>query len=340
MHLKLHVGHGKTGSSFLQSWLAINADQLKAQEGIVYPKRCPFSARGDIRAEASQFSMGNGFVLDAVLKRGCGQGQQRRWFRRLLRQVQGNAQDQDLSALLFSCEPWARKLPEQWDQLHRLIEVLSFSSVDVLLVVRDPLDHAVSVYGQMVKRHGFTGGVDDWLAIYDFPNALFRFLRLINGESSGFRLQVDHYGRQRHELIPLLKRWLCLSSISRWHDVKQVKVNRSLTLDELALMRWLNDRDPKSAQAVGERLVNQLPDLKAIPPMPTDEAVERFVLRWQPFVLEINELLPEMAQLRLDFPTNSTPRFEKTLGMAGEASLNYEQLDCLLKGVLVSRGLK
>ena len=122
--------------------------------------------------------------------------------------------------------------------------------------------------------------------------------------------------------------------------MKQVKVNRSLTLDELALMRWLNDRDPKSAQAVGERLVNQLPDLKAIPPMPTDEAVERFVLRWQPFVLEINELLPERAQLKLEFPTISTPRFEKTLGMAGEASLNYEQLDCLLKGVLSSRGLK
>ena len=340
MHLKLHVGHGKTGSSFLQSWLAINADQLKAHEGIVYPKCCPFSARRDVRAAASQFSMGNGFVLDAVLKHGCGPGQQRRWFRRLLRQVQGNAQDQDVSALLFSCEPWARKLPEQWVQLHRLIEVLSFSSVDVLLMVRDPLDHAVSVYGQMVKRHGFTGGVDDWLTIYDFPNALFRFLRLINGESAGFHLQVDHYGRQCHELIPLLKRWLCLSSISRWHDVKQVQVNRSLTLDELALMRWLNDRDPKSAQAVGERLVNQLPDLKAIPPLPTDEAVERFVLRWQPLVQKINELLPERAKLKLALPVCSKQRFEKTLGKAGQASLNYEQLDCFLTGVLASRGLQ
>ena len=338
MHLKLHVGHGKTGSSFLQSWLAINADQLKDQEGIVYPKCCPFSARRDARAEASQFSMGNGFVLDPVLKNGCGSGQQRRWFRRLLRQVQGNAVD--VSALLFSCEPWARKLPEQWDQLHRLIEVIPFSSVDVLLMVRDPLDHAVSVYGQMVKRHGFTGGVDDWLAIYDFPNALIRFLKLINGEGSGFHLQVDHYGRQRHELIPLLKRWLRLPSISEWHDLQQGQVNRSLTIDELALMRWLNERDPKSAQAVGERLVNQLPDLKATPPMPTDEAVEGFVLRWQPLVQEINELLPEQSKLKLAFPVFSTPRNKENLVVAGEMSLNYEQLDCLLKGVLASRGLK
>ena len=70
LRLQLHVGHGKTGSSYLQSWLAANAAVLLNQHHLLYPQVCPLTRVRDRRAEQSQFSMGNGFVLNPVLEAG------------------------------------------------------------------------------------------------------------------------------------------------------------------------------------------------------------------------------------------------------------------------------
>ncbi len=41
-NLYLHIGHGKTGSSSLQTFLALNKDNLK-EYGIFYPEHVSFS---------------------------------------------------------------------------------------------------------------------------------------------------------------------------------------------------------------------------------------------------------------------------------------------------------
>jgi len=81
LRLQLHVGHGKTGSSYLQSWLAANASVLLDQHQLLYPQQCPFTRARDSRAEQGQFSMGNGFVLNPVLEDGV------RWRRQQHRQA-------------------------------------------------------------------------------------------------------------------------------------------------------------------------------------------------------------------------------------------------------------
>ena len=63
MRLHLHVGHGKTGSSFLQSWLAQNRSELLRVGGVHYPV-----ADSDQRARSGRFSMGNGVLLDQALQ--------------------------------------------------------------------------------------------------------------------------------------------------------------------------------------------------------------------------------------------------------------------------------
>ena len=205
--------------------------------GLLYPDRCPISGRLDRRAQQSQFSMGNGYVLQPLLDPSCGLFRAKRWRRRLFRQH--GVDDQALKGVVFSYEPWARHLPSQLNHLLTKSELLGFEGLDLWLLVRDPLDHAVSVYGQMVKRHGFAGGLDDWLEIYDFPQALLHFLETVASCDGILSLKIDHYGRNKRYLVDLLKDWLSLPGGFNYFEPKKV-VNRSLTLQELFLVRHLN----------------------------------------------------------------------------------------------------
>ena len=332
MRLHLHVGHGKTGSSFLQSWLSINATTLQERMGLLYPKRCPISGRLDRRAQQSQFSMGNGYVLQPLLDPSCGWYRAKRWRHRLLRQH--GADDKALKGVVFSYEPWARQLPSQLNHLLPKSELLGFEGLDLWLLVRDPLDHAVSVYGQMVKRHGFAGGLDDWLEIYDFPQALLHFLETVASCDGILSLKIDHYGRNKRYLVDLLKDWLSLPGGFNYFEPKKV-VNRSLTLQELFLVRHLNARDPALGLAVGQNLVDRLPSIRPDRILPSMAAQQRFISRWATTIETINSLLPEDASLTLTELTDSSLQDISSGGsMVG---LTCEQLDCVVDALILGR---
>ena len=332
LRLQLHVGHGKTGSSYLQSWLAANASVLLDQHQLLYPQVCPFTRNRDRRAEQSQFSMGNGFVLNPMLEEGVSWRRQQRWWRRLCRHQA--IQPQQLTSLVFSHEPWARKLPPQWPRLMQLAELMEVQAVDCWLLVRDPFDHALSVYGQMVKRHGFSGSVEDWLGIYDFPEVLIRFLDAVEDSSREVSLRVDHYGSRRQQLLQCLKQWLVLPADGDWKAISEDRVNRSLTVSELTLMRWLNARDPGLALRTGEHLIQRLPQLRGAVQPPSAPVIERFVQRWQASIDQLNLRLPSHAQLSL-------PSVGDHLSPSGDEltdsslTLTREQLDCLLDAAQV-----
>ena len=329
MRLKLHVGHGKTGSSFLQSWLAANTDVLLHDHLMHYPMRCPLQGQSDGRAAQGFFSMGNGFVLNQILEPDVSVRRKRRWWRRLLRQ--SGTQQEALKDVIFSHEPWARKLPDQFPHLVDLCSDLEIEAVDLCLFVRDPLDHAISVYGQMVKRHGFCGSLDDWLLIYDFPSVVKRFLAAVSSFPELFHLQVEHYGRSRQQLLPRLQNWLQLESSVIWNPAPITPVNRSLSNEELLLMRWLNARDPIKAIAVGERLVDQLPHIPSAHLLPSQQTQERFFKHWRPIVTELNDQLPQHCQLHLSEEQVSSAD-ESQLDATSSISLSQEQLGCVLDG--------
>ena len=333
-HLQLHVGHGKTGSSYLQSWLAANSVVLLDQFQLFYPKVCPFTRAHDRRAEQSQFSMGNGFVLNPMLESGVSWRRQLRWWRRLCHQQA--IQPQQLKSLAFSHEPWTRKLPSQWSQLMQLVALIEVQTVDCWLLVRDPFDHALSVYGQMVKRHGYSGSVEDWLSIYDFPDVLMRFLDAVEASTHSVSLRVDHYGFRSQELLLCLKQWLALPADGNWKAISRDQVNRSLTASELTLMCWLNARDPGLALRTGEYLIQRLPQLRGAVQPPSATVIERFVQRWQGTIDRLNQRLPSHAQLRLPRPEERGLSGDDALADPG-LILTREQLDCLLDAAQVAR---
>ena len=334
MRLKLHVGHGKTGSSYLQSWLAANAEPLSALHHVYYPTHCPLQGITDQRAGDGRFSMGNGFVLNPVLESGVSLHKKRRWWRRLLRQ--SGLKEEALQSLVFSHEPWARRLPARFHQLLELKQDLNWDGIDLWLLVRDPLDHAISVYGQMVKRHGFAGSLEEWLLIYDFPSVLLRFVELVLSHSDRVCLKVDHYGRQRQALLGQMQGWLQVPTTAEWQTAAKATVNRSLSLDELQLMRCLNERLGSKASVVGELLVDQMPNLRPASLKISGDSYDRFNDRWTSVIDAINKYLPESSALQL----NGSLDGEKYIAVLGEQDQEMEtirlmpnQLDCLLEGM-------
>lgn len=336
VRLQLHVGHGKTGSSFLQSWLAINATVLQERMGLLYPDRCPFSGCSDFRAQQGRFSMGNGYVLEPLLDPSCSLYRARRWRRRLFRH-HGVAVEA-LKGVVFSCEPWARHLPPRLSHLHSISQLLGFEGLDLWILVRDPLDHAVSVYGQMVKRHGFSGGLDDWLEIYDFPQALLHFLETVQSFDGNLSLRVDHYGRNKNSLVASLKSWLSLPLDIDFCEPKKV-VNRSLTFQELGLVRHLNDRDPVLGRAVGECLIDRLPAIHPECLLPSLEAQQRFITRWDGTIAVINSLLPEASSLSLSEFGDPSVHESDQIVPARETTiaLSSEQFDCVVDALIDGR---
>lgn len=322
MQLHLHVGHGKTGSSFLQSWWAVNRSALAEAAQLLYPQ-----AAGDARAQAGEFSMGNGTLLDQALQSCQEPGAWQLWWRKL---QQG---EQRLRGVLFSAERWTRHLPGQRDALLAMADACGIVRIRLWLLVRDPQDHAPSVYGQMVKRHSFTGSYDHWLDIYNFPEALLTFLETFQAQPDRFDLQVDHYARQKHFLLDVMLTWLALPPDRPWQQPGQSTVNRSLTADELLLMRWLNGRLGARAAVVGEHLVDRLPGLTPARLQASAEVSDRFVERWRPVLDQINARLPEAARLELHAPDSRAEPMPEPVTI----QLLPEQLDCLFDGVMPCR---
>lgn len=331
MRLFLHIGHGKTGSSFLQSWLAANADLITSRTSLVYPLSAPGVSITDQRALQGRFSQGNGALLDSLLKQRDRPRRLRRWVRSLAQE--SSLIGPDPNGLVFSFEGWAKQFAAMVDALVALADVWGVKCVEVFLVVRDPLEHACSVYSQVVKRHGFVGSLDQWLQTYAFPNRLLSALTAIASAGPRFRLTAIHYGRQREYLVRECQSWLGLDSAAAWVLPKTQRVNRSLTLDELELMRVLNSRIGDAAAVVGEHLVDRLPDLKAAVLKPSDQVVQSFLRRWDEPVQLINTYLPASAQLQL-MKLSSGRDAESAPELSQEVHLSMAQLQCLVDGLI------
>lgn len=291
-HLALHVGHGKTGSSFLQAWLACNRERLQ-QAGIHYPL-VSASGRRERRAQRGLFSMGNGFVLEEL--------------------EQGPEPVQALAALaaqlppggtlLISDERLMKRLVGRLGELAELAAAAGFAELRFLLLVRDPLEQACSLYLQMVKAHGYAGSLSDWLAITNLHEHVLGFLQQqVALAASGpipCQLTATNYSRCRSELLPLLRGWLALPPASAgWPLPPRQRVNRSLSAGELALMRWLNRRLGAHTGGLGRALVRLRPQAASAEPQASAAALAAFAERLRQPVAAINQLLPAAQQLQL-----------------------------------------
>ena len=273
----IHIGHGKTGSSAIQTYLAQNRTGL-ASKNINYPfhKSLDWAKDGKI-------SSGNGrLLLD-------------------LKNAVGND--------LYSDETLCARLD---DEKIAGIQSLYKDGVNYICYTRDFFDHAVSAWGQNVKRSGYKFGFYRFMKnVYGgHLNQLLSWLE--RAQEQDLNLKVFNYSRHRHNIVGHFAHLILGASSDDFltqFPPQQAVVNRSLTLAEYEVQRLMNVHFPKKTSTfVSDVFVNELPNIKSERPKINRELYEFARNKFLPVIEAINVYLPEAERLAFeDFDTINKP---------------------------------
>jgi hypothetical protein len=286
--LYLHIGHSKTGSSWIQSSLA-RSQVVLAHHGIMYPRTRP-----DDPAGTRQIAFGgNGKTLlrsPAIFRKhlaASGLG--------------------DSPAVLFSSEYMMEELRKQPLDLKSFLEAArghGLEQIKVLLFIREPVEHAASTFQQQVKAGKRHDTIDAWFAQYDRP---VRFSQAVENLARypEVALTVRNYSVCRQRLLAEVEDWLGLSK-GTLERPPVGRVNRSLTAGELVLQTALNRRLGRSSRFLGTSLVEQLPNIEPELIWPTREAQEAMLERLRPAMEQINARVPEAHRYRYEIREPAT----------------------------------
>ncbi|MDB4336428.1 hypothetical protein N9996_02455 [Synechococcus sp. AH-603-M21] len=227
----LHIGHGKTGSSYLQSCLALNKSKLM-EYGIDYPEHRSFG-----NAISGKISSGNGVDFLELLP----------------------CLNSDSESILFSYEGLHSTLLRSSEFLDMLAS--KKYTFKILLYTRNLFDHKFSSWGQAVKRGGCTKDVSDFFI--EKPAGPYKYvlqwLKLM--DKYEFDLIVRNYSNNKRSLAQRFFSDITELSNIELEFPEVTTVNRSLTSVELSFQRVLNRLELGSSR-LSDYLVNSLPDVK------------------------------------------------------------------------------
>ncbi len=232
----MHIGHRKTGSSYIQSSLARSAEAL-ADVGFRYPE-------GRYRELASQGMITAGNAGSILRKRSRQRPDAER-------------------AMVLSGETLFRRLLDEdvRAQFAELRENIGARRTNILLFIRNPVEHAASSYQQSIKRNGNTGSMESWYRDeYDDPHVAAELLEVF-ANNPDVNLTILNYSVCKNDLMECVAQWLQVPAEVFEHPPIET-VNRSMTHTELELQRVLNRKLGKSGRLLSDKLCNELPDIR------------------------------------------------------------------------------
>lgn len=281
--LYLHVGHSKTGTSWLQAALRESADAL-AEAGLAYPV---FEGVGT--EQGAEIGQGNGLWLATGP---AGELELR------LRMIAGAAGP--AGAVLSSEEFFPRlALHDDPAVLPRTALAAGFGRIEMLLFIRNPVGHAASLWQQYLKTAGGTAPIEAFFEKYGVPELVARFLdRFLPLDGVG--LTCLNYDRHRHDLLSPLRAWLGRPALALAAP-RAPTINRGMTRAELALQVALNRRIGRAGRMLAhDALCVGLPE---VPPdrIYPDAACQRAMCdRLAATLARVNAHLPEVERYRPD----------------------------------------
>jgi hypothetical protein len=279
--LYLHVGHSKTGTTWLQAMLSLSGEMLEAH-GLVYPDHVQQRIR-----ESAKIVLGNAPQLmvteDAFRARLDSLGDLRRF-----------------RGVVFSSEelfPQLLTLPDP-KAVGSIASEAGFSEVSILVFTRDPIGHAASLWQQYLKRGGGTASLEAFFGKYAVPLRVAEFLERY-GKAAGFTLTLRNYSRWQDRLQQALADWLALPS-DGFTAPLPARLNRSMTRAELAFQRSLNRYLGKAGALLSDALCERLPDMSPDDLRPALVVQEETWRRLQPAIARVHARVPEAEQYCCD----------------------------------------
>lgn len=321
--LLVHIGHPKTGTSYIQALLAKNKPQMQ-QYGICFPDT-------DFTLKVRESDPGTGGNCRLHLLEDSE-------YHKL---VTSGSDSVVLSAeRLFFPLSEGRDLFESYSP--------SFDMVRLLLFIRDPLDFVTSWYTQRVKRGDFVGSFDEFVIANDyFTSHLDRVESIIDlCARVGHDLCVRNYSKLTASLDNTMEDVLNVPRGTLERPALQ-KVNRGLTKAERYLQQRLHhhlgpcfDLDlgghqetskSMSYQIVTKALCTALPDLKTEYAELSPTVHKEFCHRNNAGIVRVNQRLPESERYdalleQVDPSSLATPPTESLL-------FSEAQIDALAQSI-------
>ena len=275
--LSLHVGHGKTGSSYLQSVLA-HARQPLLDAGINYPTHNSLKD-----ARAGKVTSGNGIrLMDAVIA----QESDPVWF---------NHADHVLFSSEFLFDFFIDK--KNHAAIRSFLDGARIEKIRILLFIRDPIEQVTSSYQQFIKRGGGTLSADEFSRRFIMPERVMEFLEFTDRHDD-IEVVIRNYSRTRGDLARVLFDTFEIEPVEVTLPTRAV--NRSLTRAEFALQKSFNSVLGKSGELVADPLCNSIPDAVPCKIIPGLEAQKFLLERSGPAMAAINARLPKEEHYRLE----------------------------------------
>ena len=259
-HIFLHIGHGKTGTSFLQSFMAINTENF-SRNGLIYP----ISEGGKIAAASNQTTSGN---HGALLQ----------WL---------NSVPEKFSMtddLLFSGETIYKRFSEP-EFLKKITHVVNMydKKLELLLFIRDPVEYQISGYLQRVQQGHCSKDINEYIKSEAAENQI-NLIRSIDNlmnicEKSKFALTIVNYSRDKNRLVDIFRKFIKIPEGTELSVPKRI-VNRSLTAFDVgvqqAILSTLNGREGVRGKNHLKSYVDNTPHVKGVLPAIDFETLKSF----------------------------------------------------------------
>ena len=245
--LYLHIGHGKTGTSAIQSAFAIaQKDLLKL--GIEYP------IQNTDREKASQFAITSG-NWNYNPKESLAQELTRR-----------SREQNNNNSILLSSESLFWQLDSLFEDGFQELKDLN---LHVLLAVREIEEMLSSEYQQRVKRHGEKRPFEQFLRSRHFISSHHKraseIITLLN--KNKIKTTIINYSKHKHNIIELIFKTLQAEEAYPRDTVSGVVVNRSMSHKELAIITLINalfyTKFPWISTRLSDALVKELPTVQS-----------------------------------------------------------------------------
>ncbi|MEM1389512.1 MAG: hypothetical protein AAGG45_00395 [Pseudomonadota bacterium] len=267
----LHVGHAKTGTSYLQSLFALNTEFLD-RHGIHYPE-----APDHAKAKQGKITSGNHRLL-------------------LNSEINFGGMDQ----VLFSGEHLFVELLDG----NMIRELRQNYDVKIFLYTRNLFDFALSDWGQQVKRHGLTSDLNSFVMKkgYNLYQHVLAWITMC--EEVGAEIIVRNYTQWKSNLAEIFFGDLIGhdADLSTLKHPPQRQVNRSLTQTEYELQRIFNAlMGQPRASFFSDYVVENFPELRSEPPHLIEETCEKVVKKYQSIVDTLNERMLHGERVSLSY---------------------------------------
>jgi hypothetical protein len=271
--LYLHIGHDKTGTSFLQSAFA-NSEDIFERAGIEYPM-----VESMRLARQGEVSEGNGYLL-----------------KELFHSKDVNKHHFYSSEMIFQHilkeTPGKTNGDNYLSQVQNLIEGPLFDTTKVLLFIRDPIAHTISHYQQMVKRGGMNRDVNTYFSfmVKDGITLPARARSVIEFFKSLKKCDLTIYNYSKGgNILELTATWLGLQEA--FHPPENQKVNRSLSEAELRMQIATNKRFGVVIPSLSDFFVNRFPELNPRKVYPDLDIQQKLIERCRADMEWINQFV-------------------------------------------------